>query len=111
LQQNPAKPSETKQFTHLANKSGKLSSFPICVCKGILLIDCWNFDEIGFWIGYGGKQIVLTLGAREKPKKDRKSLTITSKTNRDYLISIEAISAADDIILPMLILKTTQHLF
>ena len=79
--------------------------------KGILPSDCWNFDETGFRIGCGGKQIVLTLGAREKPKKDRKSLTIASETNRDYLTSIEAISAAGDVIPPMLILKATQHLF
>jgi hypothetical protein len=79
--------------------------------KGILPSDCWNFDETGFRIGCGGKQIVLTLGAREKPKKDRKSLIITSETNRNYLTSIEAISTAGDVIPPMLILKVTQHLF
>ena len=79
--------------------------------KGILLSDCWNFDETGFQIGCGGKQIVLILGAREKPKKDCKSLTITSETNHDYLTSIEAISAAGNVIPPMLILKVTQYLF
>ena len=79
--------------------------------KGILPSDCWNFNETGFRIGCGGKQIVLILEAREKPKKDCKSLTIVSETNRDYLISIEAISAAGDVIPPMLILKATQYLF
>jgi hypothetical protein len=31
--------------------------------QGILLSDCWNFDETGFRIGCRGKQIVITLGA------------------------------------------------
>jgi hypothetical protein len=31
-QRNPAKPSETQRFAHLADKSGELSSFPICGC-------------------------------------------------------------------------------
>ena len=83
----------------------------VIVDKGILPSDCWNFDETGFRIGCGGNQIVITLGARHKPNKDRKSFTIASETNRDYLTSVEAISAAGDVIPPMLILKATQHLF
>ena len=79
--------------------------------KGILPSDCWNFDETGFWIGCGGKQIVLTLGVREKPKKNRKSLIIASETNCDYLTSIDAISAAGNVISPMLILKVCVQLF
>jgi hypothetical protein len=79
--------------------------------RGILPSDCWNFDETGFRIGCGGKQIVITLGARDKPKKDRKSFTVASETNRDYLTSVEAISAAGEVIPPMLILKAVQHLF
>ena len=34
-----------------------------------------------------------------------------TETNHDYLISVEAISAAGDIIPPVLILKVMQHLF
>jgi hypothetical protein len=83
----------------------------VIVDKGILPSDCWNFDKTGFRIGCGGNQIVITLGARHRPNKDRKSFTIASETNRDYLTSVEAISAAGDVIPPMLILKATQHLF
>jgi hypothetical protein len=66
---------------------------------------------MGFRIGCGGKQIVITLGARDKPKKDRKSFTVASETNRDYLTSVEAISAAGEVIPLMLILKAVQYLF
>jgi hypothetical protein len=83
----------------------------VIVDKGILPSNCWNFDETDFRIGCGGNQIVITLGARHRPNKDRKSFTIASETNRDYLTSVEAISAAGDVIPPMLILKATQHLF
>ena len=77
----------------------------------ILPSDCWNFNEMGFQIGYGEKQIVTILKAQEKPKKDYKSFIVASKTSNDYLISVEAILAAGKIILPMLILKAVQHLF
>ena len=79
----------------------------VIVDKGILPSDCWNFDETGFRIECGGNQIVITLGARHRPNKDRKSFTIASETNRDYLTSVEVISAAGDVIPPILILKAT----
>ncbi|KAF2178670.1 DDE-domain-containing protein [Zopfia rhizophila CBS 207.26] len=43
--------------------------------------------------------------------KDRKNYTVATETNRDYLTSVEAISASGVVIPPLLILKAKQHLF
>ncbi|KAF2185194.1 hypothetical protein K469DRAFT_688019 [Zopfia rhizophila CBS 207.26] len=71
--------------------------------SGILPDDIWNFDETGFRVGCGGNQIIITMG-------NEKSCTIGSKTNRDFLTSVEAISAAGEVIPPMLTLKGVNHL-
>ncbi|KAF2179752.1 CENP-B protein, partial [Zopfia rhizophila CBS 207.26] len=81
--------------------------------KGIQAHDVWNFDETGFRIGCGGKQIIVTFGSRGRERdktKDAKKVTIGSETNRDYLTSVEAISASGEVIPPMLILKAKNHL-
>jgi hypothetical protein len=108
------KPKDKKQIDG-QKREGMVQYFEnfkkVIVDKGILPSDCWNFDETGFRIGCGGKQIVITMGALHRPNKDRKSFMIASETNCDYLTSVEAILAAGDVIPLMLILKAMQHLF
>ena len=58
-------------------------------------------DETGFIIGAGRAQIILTL----QPKK---LFHMPLDTNRDFMTSIEAISAAGRVIPPFLIFKGKQ---
>ena len=60
--------------------------------------DIWNMDETGFRIGCGRAQIVITLDPR-------KPLYMTDPDNHDYITSVECISSAGDVILPLLILS------
>jgi len=62
--------------------------------KNIQSSDIWNFDEVGFRIGIGGAQDVVTLQAYKVAESP-------SETNRDFITIGEAINAAGDTIPPL----------
>ncbi|KAE8212386.1 hypothetical protein CF319_g9261 [Tilletia indica] len=69
---------------------------------GIGKEDIWNVDEVGFRIGVGGKQWIITMNAS-------KDAHLASETCRDSVTCIEAVSAAGEHIAPMIILAAAQH--
>ena len=60
-----------------------------CIAKSIVRCDMYNMDETGWRIGIGKGYIVVTM-------EPRKKLVLTDPDNRDYISSIECISASDD---------------
>ena len=56
----------------------------------------WNVDEVGFRVGVGGNQWVLTLNPH-------KTAYIPSKTSRHSVTCVEAVNAGGDSISPMII--------
>ncbi|KAE8238179.1 hypothetical protein A4X03_0g8919 [Tilletia caries] len=69
---------------------------------GITQDDIWNVDEVGFRIGAGEKQWIVTLN----PSKDAH---LASETRRDSVTCIEAVSAAGQHIAPLIIFAAAQH--
>jgi hypothetical protein len=90
------KPQETacvfSQEREVYGKHFAVLSKIIC-SKGILPEDIWNIDECSFRIGIGGAQDVITV-------ETHKAAESPSKTNRDFITIVEAISAAGDTIPP-----------
>lgn len=70
--------------------------------EGITPNDIWNMDEIGFRVGIGGQQWVLTF----QPSKEAR---IGSNTNRESITCIEAVSAAGESISPLIIMTGVVH--
>ena len=70
---------------------------------GIVDQDIHNMDETGFRIGVGRKHKVIT---RMTTKRQYQ----TDPDNRDYITSIESISAAGEVHAPLLILKASSLL-
>ncbi|KAE8213290.1 hypothetical protein CF319_g9184 [Tilletia indica] len=70
--------------------------------QGILPDDIWNVDEIGFRIGIGKSQWIITLC----PSREAH---LASETNRETLTCIEAVSAVGAHISPMVIISANQH--
>jgi DDE superfamily endonuclease/Tc5 transposase DNA-binding domain len=68
---------------------------------GIVDADIHNMDETGFRIGVGRQHKVIT-----KASNNRQYLS--DPNNRDYITSIESISAAGDSHAPMLVLKAAS---
>ena len=66
--------------------------------KGIQVQDIFNINEIGFRYSYGIVYYIVTRDAR-------KALRLMDPDNRDYITSVECISAAGFEIPPLLILK------
>jgi hypothetical protein len=54
-------------------------------------------NEMGFRIGRGRTQMMITLDSR-------KPLRMTDPDNRDYITSVESISSGDEVIPPLIIL-------
>jgi hypothetical protein len=71
--------------------------------KGIPKGDIYNMDETGFQIGVGGNQWVITMDWK-RPQ------TSPSDTNRDYITSVEVVSADGEVLPPLLIVQGTDHL-
>ena len=71
--------------------------------KGVLPGDIYNMDETGFRIGVSGSQWIITMDIT------RPHFSL-SDTNRDYVMSIEAVSGDGIAINPMLIMKRVNHL-
>ena len=71
--------------------------------KGILPDDIYNMDEMGFRIGVGGSQWIITMDITRPHFSP-------SDTNRDYAMSIEAVSGDGIMIDAMLIMKGVNHL-
>lgn len=69
-----------------------------CEEKGIQPQDIWNMDETGFRIGCGIAHCVITLD-KSKP------LRFVDPDNRDYITSVECISAGGWSVPPFVILK------
>ena len=65
--------------------------------------DIWNFDETGFQIGVGKSQWIVTTSISKRQY-------LPSDNNREYVTSIEAVSAGGAFIEPMLILTGKVHL-
>ena len=57
--------------------------------KGVKIQDLYNMDETGFRIGCGVAYSVITIEAK-------KALILTDPSNRNYITSIECISARAD---------------
>ena len=66
--------------------------------KGVQVEDIWNMDETGFRIGCGIAHCIITLD-KSKP------LRFVDPDNRDYITSVEAISAGGRSMPPFVILK------
>jgi hypothetical protein len=66
--------------------------------------DIYNIDETGFSIGVGRRHRVITRAGNSYGRRQ----TISDPNNRDYITSIEAISAAEIAIAPILILKNSE---
>ena len=71
--------------------------------RGILREDTWNMDETGFRIGCGIVHAVVTVD-KSKP------LRFVDPDNRDYVTSVECISAGGWSIPPFMILKAAHIL-
>ena len=71
--------------------------------KGIPKGDIYNMDEMGFRIGVGGNQWVITMDWK-RPQ------TSPSDTNWDYITSVEVVSADGEVLPPLLIVQGTDHL-
>jgi hypothetical protein len=63
--------------------------------------DLWNFDEIGFQLGRGGDQWILT-------RNPAYTSYIATDTNRESVTCIEAVNASGDSIPPAVILPGVQ---
>ena len=70
--------------------------------NGILPADIWNMDEIGFRIGIGGQQWIITLD----PSREAR---IASSTSRETVTCVEAVSAEGEHISPMVIVSACNH--
>ncbi|KAE8224052.1 hypothetical protein CF319_g3001 [Tilletia indica] len=70
--------------------------------EGILACDMWNVDEVGFRVGIGGKQWIVTLNPTREAH-------LASETCRDSVTCIEAVSALGQHIDPMVIMSASQH--
>src|SRR5438034_7381108 len=71
---------------------------------GIVDQDVWNFDETGFHVGVGGKQLVIVT-KRKNPK-----IFHGDADNREHLTSGEFISGGGFSTEPFVIMKGTYHL-
>ena len=71
---------------------------------GIQDQDTWNFDEIGFRVGVGGKQRVIIT------KNKNRKLFHGDADDREHLTSGEFISGGGRSISPFVILKGQYHL-
>lgn len=70
---------------------------------GVCNEDIWNFDETGFRIGVGKSQwIVMTSTSKRS--------YLAYDNSRDLVTSVEAVSAAGNVIEEMLILSGKTHL-
>ena len=72
--------------------------------KGIQVQDIFNMDETGFRCGCGIVHCVVTRDAR-------KALRLIDLDNRDYITSVECISAIGFEIPPLLILEGENILY
>ena len=70
---------------------------------GIHIIDTYNFDETGFWIGVGRAQQIITRDTYQRAY-------IPDPDNRKSLTAIETIGGNGHVLPSMLILSGTQHL-
>ena len=70
---------------------------------GVVDADIHNMDETGFRIGVGRKHRVITKVATKRQYQ-------ADPDNRDYITSIESISAAGEVHAPLLILKASSLL-
>ena len=61
----------------------------VCRDRGIKICDMYNMDETGWRIGIGRGYVMITM-------KPRKKLILTNPSNRDYISSIECVSASND---------------
>ena len=64
---------------------------------GIIQGDAYNIDETGFRIGVGGSQWIITID-------HQKAYLSPSESNRDYITSVETISANSKVLPPLLII-------
>ncbi|KAE8233773.1 hypothetical protein CF326_g1192 [Tilletia indica] len=69
---------------------------------GISPDDIWNMDEIGFRIGIGGQQWIVTLCSSREAR-------IASSTSRESVTCVEAVSAKGEHIAPLIIISGSQH--
>ncbi|KAE8179585.1 hypothetical protein CF328_g9433 [Tilletia controversa] len=69
---------------------------------GIVAEDIWNMDEIGFRIGIGGSQWIVTLCHSHEAR-------VASSTSRESVTCIEAVSVGGNHISPMVIVAGSQH--
>ncbi|KAE8190035.1 hypothetical protein CF336_g5475, partial [Tilletia laevis] len=69
---------------------------------GILPDDIWNMDEVGFRVGIGGTQWIVTLC----PSREAH---LASETNRETVTCVEAVNATGSAISPMVIMSGIQH--
>ena len=70
---------------------------------GIIQGDAYNIDETSFRIGVGGSQQIITMDYQ----KAHLSLL---ELNRDYITSVETISANSEVLPPLLIIQGIYHL-
>ena len=70
---------------------------------GIVQGDVYNMNETGFRIGIGGSQWIITMEFK-KPQLS------PSETNRDFVISVEAISTNGEVLPLLLIVQGINHL-
>ena len=70
---------------------------------GVVDGDIWNMDETGFRIGCGIAHMVVT-------RHVNRTLFLRDAENRDFITSIECISASGEVIPPHLVLKGNQVL-
>jgi hypothetical protein len=68
---------------------------------GIVDTDIYNMDETGFRIGVGRRHKVIT-------RSNNCRQYLINPNNRDYITSIESISAAGVSVAPMLVLKAAN---
>ena len=64
---------------------------------GIIQGDAYNIDETGFRIGVGGSQWIITIDYQ-------KAYLSPLESNRDYITSVETISANGEVLPPLLII-------
>jgi len=75
----------------------------LCQERGILVGDWYNFDEIGFRIGVGRDQWIVTMDSNQQAY-------LGSSTNRELVTLCEAIRGDGYVLPPMLVLPGTLHL-
>ncbi|KAE8264368.1 hypothetical protein A4X09_0g6984 [Tilletia walkeri] len=68
----------------------------------IFACDMWNVDDVGFRVGIGGKQRIITLNPTREAH-------LASETCRDFMTCIETVSALGQHIDPMVIMSASQH--